>query len=177
VDDNPRAYWLDLYRYGPRIRGIIKCVRAHCHLSKPKYIKKTPAECREQLIDGLMKTIVPGLKCRLWGYMYPFNFIKLSSSDVHRIVTEMDTSTVQFGRFVNDIRKEFYMERSERDLVEIMWNLFWWPAVDNVWPLQCFEIRHTFGDEPVNDLYLLARTGPDEWVGLQTKINYAPIED
>jgi len=145
-------------------------------------MKKTPEKLRQQLIDVLQKEICPVLKFRKYGYTYPFEFITLNSRDVTAMVVDLHTSTDLFGRLINDFRKEFFMQNSERALVDHLWNAFWWPAVDKVWPLQCFQLP-ACGDEGKNDhddavnrLYLLARTGPDEWIGLTTFINYAPIE-
>lgn len=134
-------------------------------------MKKTPTECRAQLIDAIMNEIVPGLKFRKYGYAYPIFFIKLTSEDIKKMVTVMDCETDRFGKLINDIRKEFYMNRSERDLVERLWNVFWWPAVEGIWPLQCYEVRT--GKDYESHLYLLARTSDDEWVGVETKVCYA----
>jgi hypothetical protein len=135
----------------------------------------TLSEARQNLIDGLQMKIIPDLKCRRFGYQYPFFFVKLSSSDVHRMITEMDTSTVQFGVFINELKREFYRD-PEKSLLTILWGLFWWPAVDRIWPLQCFQVHGINEDPDEKELYLLARTGPDEWVGVQTKVNYSQNE-
>lgn len=138
---------------------------------------KTAKELRQQLIDVLQNEIVPGLKFRKYGYQYPFEFVTLNSRDVCTMVTDQHTSTDLFGKLVRDFRNEV-VNRKELDLFESFYSVFWWPAVDKVWPLQCFHVPAS-GDDGKNDrndivdiLYLLARTAPDEWIGVKTFINY-----
>jgi len=136
-------------------------------------LKKTPEELRQQLVDILQKEIVPGLAFRKYGYKYPFEFVTLTSRAVCDMITNQDCSTDLFGKIINELGKEFYTSGNERALVETLRGAFWWPAVDRVWPLQCFQTP-AHGDEGKNDhgdnvnaIYLLARTGPDEWIGLK----------
>lgn len=136
--------------------------------------KLTPQECRSKLIDTIQNEIIGNLKYRFNGYAYPFFFVKLDSRTVYRMVSDMACSTTSFGATLNEMRREFYMNRSEKGLIDVLWNAFWWPAVDSIWPLQCFSV--VTEEDGVNGLYLLARTGPDEWVGVQTKQNFNQTE-
>lgn len=132
--------------------------------------KKTPEQHRSDLIDVILTKICPGLKYRRYGYAFEIEFAKLDSRDVVTFITDHHTETDRFGRLLNDLKKEFFMKAEEKALVHDLWNAFWWPAVDKVWPLQCFEVPTN--DEGVNRLYLLARTAPDEWVGVTTRVCY-----
>lgn len=139
--------------------------------------KKTPEEFRQQLIDILQKEICPGPKFTKNGYAYDLIFVKLSSREVCAMITDEHISTDSFGKLINEWRRDTYRKESMA-YIEKMWNAYWWPAVERVWPLQCFQMPAP-GDEGKNDrndvvnvLYMLARTGPDEWIGVKTFINY-----
>jgi hypothetical protein len=133
-------------------------------------MKKTPAEQRIELIDGLMRDIIPNLKYKYNGHEFPLHFVKLGPSEIIKIVVELSSDTDRFGLLRNNWLKEFFVRPSEKDLINKFNNLFWWPAVDGVWVLQCYEVKNT--TTHINDLYMLARIGPDEWVGVQTKRCY-----
>lgn len=124
---------------------------------------------RENLISVLMNEIIDQLPCRMHGYEFPFHFVKLSSSDVHSMVTEMETSTALFGDVIACMRNDLY-GKPFNEMIDAMNNAFWLPAVQRIWPLQCFEVHRDSGAFRL--LYLLARTSPDEWVGLQTQVCY-----
>jgi hypothetical protein len=143
--------------------------------------KKTPEELRQQLIAVLQNEIVPGLKFAKNGHKYDMKFVTLTSRDVCTMITDQHTSTDLFGKLINELRRDIF-SHGARVYVEKLHAAFWWPAVDKVWPLQCFQLPAT-GDDGKNDrndvvnvLYMLARTGPDEWIGVTTFINYTPTE-
>lgn len=132
--------------------------------------KKTPAELRDQLIHVLQFEIIPTLKYYRNDACFPFYFAKLSKADIVKLVTEMDCTTDRFGKIRNEMLQPFTTPKKDWPLVNKMNHVFWWPAVDRIWPLQCFEVKTP--TEHVNDIYILARTGPDEWIGLQSKVCY-----
>lgn len=133
-------------------------------------MKKTLSELRLQLIDTLMVDIVPALKYKFNDNEFPLFFAKLNAQDVCRIITDLNSETDRFGKIRNEWLKQF-LRGPERELINKLNDVIWWPMVDGVWTTHCFEVKNPTTPH-INDLYILVKTGPDEWVGLHSKRCY-----
>jgi hypothetical protein len=119
----------------------------------PKFLKI------ETELDKLHKTIdevIPKLAHKFNGYAFPYEKVKLSLDDFLVLTLHRKTTTHMFGYDFNQQNKEFWL-RDEKGLINNLRNAFWWPAVENLWELQCFQADTD--KEGLMDVYYLVRIG------------------